>query len=166
VNAVNWPRAITIDTDGATDANAGTSCFRTNTGTVGTINGAQTLTLDASADGTNRNGGNVQFGTVGDTTRLTGLTVKADGIGLGTNGTLTLKGNISTEAGAVDFANVSKVVLASDVTIDTDNSAASGAAGGGDLQEHFDDQRGRLRCRLTPARPVRRTKVVARWPLG
>jgi len=36
--------------------------FRTNTGTVGTINGAQTLTLDASADGNQQDGGNVQFG--------------------------------------------------------------------------------------------------------
>jgi len=49
---------------------------------VGTINGAQTLTLDASADGTNRNGRQraVRYGGRYDAAHR--LTVKADGIGL------------------------------------------------------------------------------------
>ncbi|HRQ72648.1 MAG TPA: hypothetical protein PLU35_06440, partial [Phycisphaerales bacterium] len=111
---------VIIDTDaagGATDA--GDVLFAP----AGTLNGAFALTIDATADGAGT-GGAVALGAVGNSTRLTGLTVSGS--------SLTLNGNLSLNGGGnADFTGVSAVTLASDVTIDTD--AAGGATDAGDV---------------------------------
>ncbi len=105
-----------------TDATGGT----TNAGGVffapsGTINGAFALAIDASADG-GGSAGQVSLGTVGNSSRLTGLTVSA--------ASLTLNGNISLNGGGnADFTGVSAVTLASSLTIDTDAPGGSSDAG-------------------------------------
>src|SRR5205807_9124724 len=86
--------------------------FRSSFAPGATINGARNLVLDASGQGTDGSA-NVALGLVGGSTRLTGLTVKAN--------TLTLNGNISTEDGAVDLTGGNTTSLATNDTIDTDS---------------------------------------------
>ncbi len=118
--AVALASDVTIDTDaagGATDA--GDVLFAP----AGTLNGAFALAIDASADGGGAAGA-IGLGAVGNSTRLTGLTISG--------ASLTLNGNLSLNGGGnADFTGSSAVVLASDVTIDTD--AAGGATDAGDV---------------------------------
>jgi len=120
VSAVTLAADLTIDTDatgGSSDA--GDVLFASG----GTLDGAFALTIDATADG-GGSGGSVSLGAVGNTSRLTGLSVS------GTS--LTLNGNLSlTGGGNADFTGVNAVTLASDLTIDTD--AAGGTSDAGDV---------------------------------
>jgi len=114
-DAVTLTSTVTIDTELNNDANAGDILFKT----AGTINGAQTLSLNASTTGV-FTGGAVQLGTLGNTTALTSLTVTNQG-GT-TDGTTTLYGNITT-SGAIDLTAADDINLAHDVTLVTTNSA-------------------------------------------
>ncbi|MCL4743124.1 MAG: filamentous hemagglutinin N-terminal domain-containing protein [Phycisphaerales bacterium] len=111
---------VTIDTDAAGGtSDAGDVLFASG----GTLDGAFALSIDTTADGGGA-GGAVALGTVGNTSRLTGLTVSG--------ASLTLNGNISLNGGGnADFTGVNAVTLASDLTIDTD--AAGGATDAGDV---------------------------------
>ena len=114
--------SITIDTDGTTDADAGDILFAT----TGDLDGAQALILNAGADGTNRSGGAVQLGTVGGNSPITNLTVISSGTG--TDGSISLNGNITTSDAPGNTVTVTgPVLLGADVTVDTDNATNDGA---------------------------------------
>ena len=121
---------ITIDTDatGGT-SNAGSILFGSRT--VNTDGTLRALSLDASANGGATDGGNVTLGQVGNTNRLTSLTVSTAKSATGTNdGSLTLNGAVlNTDGGDVTLTNVATVVLATDVTMDTDSVDGTGTPG-------------------------------------
>jgi filamentous hemagglutinin family protein len=111
---------VTIDTRGGSASGSGTA------GAGGAVTFSNTVNADSIATrrqlNINAAGSSVDFGVVGDTQPLGGLTVAANQLRL--NGAIRLDGG-----GAVDFRNVAAIIFAPATTIDTD--AAGGASNAG-----------------------------------
>ncbi|HRQ73015.1 MAG TPA: filamentous hemagglutinin N-terminal domain-containing protein, partial [Phycisphaerales bacterium] len=117
-NAVTLASSVVIASD-ATGGNfdAGDVLFATG----GTINGAFTLTIDATADGVGADGA-VALGSVGATTPLTALEVSAASLQLASD--LRVSGG-----GDIDLSGAPVVTLVGPVTIDTDAAGGDSDAG-------------------------------------
>ncbi|MCC7411215.1 MAG: filamentous hemagglutinin N-terminal domain-containing protein, partial [Gammaproteobacteria bacterium] len=137
--AVTLGANVVIDTDAVAGTTAAGGILFGSTA----VNGAFTLTLDTSADSAdaNENAGNITLGTTGGGTALAALTVDTRGKGTGTNGTLTLNGDVRTDGGNIDLQNALDIELAgagATITLDTEsgNDGNAGAvifAAAGDL---------------------------------
>ena len=125
--------AATITTSNA-DIDLGTLSLTGNTtitssggniNITGDTNGAFTLTIDSRSGGPD---GNVDIQNVGNTTRLTGLTVTAD------SGTVNIDGTtISTNLGDVIFTGSSDIEITTGGTLTIDTHTDAGAVVGGDV---------------------------------
>ncbi|MCW5775193.1 MAG: filamentous hemagglutinin N-terminal domain-containing protein [Phycisphaeraceae bacterium] len=99
---------VTIDTDapGGND-DAGSVLFAN----ASTIDGAYTLAIDATADGSGSHG-DINLGAVGTGSPLLGFTVAG--------ASLTINGDLRTDSGDVDLSGLNSVVVANSLVIDTE----------------------------------------------